>query len=79
MGTRVTLEDGRTVDISDLGGLADVAEHFGYPISTMTTWVNRYEECPAPVIVLRRGPIYVISDWADFAPPGAHRKVKVPA
>lgn len=76
MEKQVTLDDGRVVDISNLGGLADVAEHYGYPISTMTTWVNRYDDCPAPVRVLRRGPLYVISDWADFTPPGAHRRDK---
>ena len=71
--TSVTLADGRTVDINDIGGLADVAEHFGWPISTMTTWVNRYNDCPKPAAVLRRGPIYVISDWANFTPPRAAR------
>ena len=77
MSVHVNLPDGRTVDVNDLGGLADVAEHYGWPISTMTTWVNRYTEIPTPVVVLRRGPIYVISDWAGFTPPGSTKKQKV--
>ena len=77
MSMNVTLPDGRTVDVNDMGGLTDVADHFGWPISTMTTWVNRYEDCPTPVRILRRGPIYVISDWANFTPPGSTRKAKV--
>lgn len=70
---KVRLPDGRTVDASDIGGLAEVADHYGWNHSTLTTWVNRYADVPEPVLVLRRGALYVISDWADWRPGGDQR------
>lgn len=66
--TMVRLDDGRIVSINEIGGLAEVAEHFGWNHSTLTTWVNRYGNTPAPALVLRRGSLYVISDWKGWRP-----------
>lgn len=64
----VELDNGRVVSIDEIGGLAEVADHYGWNHSTLTTWVNRYKDVPTPVRVLRRGAVYVISDWADWRP-----------
>jgi hypothetical protein len=68
--TTVTLLDGRTVNVLDLGGLAEVARHYGWNPSTLTTWVNRYKSCPKPVLILSRGAIYHIPDWDGWNPGG---------
>lgn len=67
--TMVETEDGRTVHVSELGGLAEVAAAHGWDPSTMTTWANRYSSCPTPVVRLRRGALYVVSDWDGWEPP----------
>lgn len=62
----VNVDDGRTVDISELGGLADIAHRFGWNHSTLTTWAERYEHAPKPVGKWRRGAVYVVEDWRGF-------------
>jgi hypothetical protein len=69
----VVLPDGRTVTISELGGLADVALHYGWVPSTVTTWANRYPDAPQPVARWKRGDVYVIADWVDWNPHGKER------
>lgn len=68
--TNVVLPDGRTVSIDEIGGLTEVAEHYGWNPSTLTTWVNRYGNVPTPVRTLGRGAIYVITDWDGWRRPG---------
>lgn len=63
----IAISDGRVVALSELGGLADVAERYGWVPSTVTTWANRYPDAPAPVAHWKRGAVYVIADWHDWA------------
>ena len=62
------LSDGRVVPMSAVGGITDVADHFGVNVSTMTTWKNRYagEPQPTPVAETNRGALYVKEDWRPF-------------
>jgi hypothetical protein len=67
MGTSVAIREGRVVGIEEIGGITEVAAHFGIDISRMTTWHSRYvNDVPDPVLTVARGRLYVISDWKDF-------------
>lgn len=70
MAEVLVLKDGRRVDVDDIGGLAEVAERYKWNPSTLTTWVNRYTTCPKPITTLRRGALYVVSDWDGWIPGG---------
>jgi hypothetical protein len=74
--TKVLLPDGRTVSIDEIGGLAEVADHYGWNHSTLTTWVNRYADVPTPAKTLRRGALYVISDWDGWRPGEGEDRVR---
>lgn len=64
--TVTVMAGGRTVDVSELGGMADVAARYGVKDSTMATIANRARargDAPTPVCRLRRGDLYVVADW----------------
>lgn len=74
----IMLPDGRIVNIGEIGGLAEVADHYGWNQSTLTTWVNRYADVPQPIAMLRRGALYVIADWADWRPEEGRARANAP-
>ena len=58
----------RKVDVEDLVDATLIAERFDVAAVTVRQWRTRYEDFPAPLADLSRGPVFSWRDvkrWAD--------------
>lgn len=54
---------GKSVDVDDLVGAAEIAERLGLASSSVVRdWRRRYADFPTPVLTLRMGPVW---RWPD--------------
>ena len=77
MGETVVQGSGRSVPAGALGGMAEVASTYGVNRSTMSTIAARARAAgiaPEPVVVLERGAVYVVADWAGVMSGRAARR-----
>jgi hypothetical protein len=55
----------RIANLDNLMGLAEMAIRFEVPYSTALSW-TRTRDFPAPVLVLKMGPIWLYDDVAEY-------------
>lgn len=52
----------KTVRVGDLMGVAEIAIEAGVGPNAVTNWRERYEDFPAPLVLLHCGPVF---DWQE--------------
>ena len=66
---------GRTVDVDELVGAAEIAEHLSTVPSTVHAWRRRHADFPAPVAELTSALVWAWPDVAKWATATGRLKV----
>jgi predicted DNA-binding transcriptional regulator AlpA len=56
----------KMINADDVVGVGEIAERFGQSKNTIGNWRSRYEDFPAPVLVLGMGMAYLWSEVRDW-------------